>query len=66
MWEIFSRGKLPYKGIKNFSSWVKKENHRLPMIDGLPLSIYYLMLRCWHIKKSMRPNMAQGQGLLGY
>ena len=22
IWELFSRGKLPYKGVKNFASWV--------------------------------------------
>lgn len=57
MWEIFSKGRTPYAGVKNFYAWIQTENYRLPLIIKCPISVYLLMIRCWLSKKTNRPMM---------
>ena len=42
MWELFSLGKLPYKGVKNFSSWVQFVSYRLRRPNDCPMAVYLL------------------------
>lgn len=40
-WEVFSGGKMPYKGVKNFQQYVTS-NKRLPQPVDCPDSIFFL------------------------
>nr|XP_006818515.1 PREDICTED: tyrosine-protein kinase Fer-like [Saccoglossus kowalevskii] len=48
LWEIFSRGNIPYPGMNNATAREKIENgYRMSAPDGTPNEIHELMLECW-------------------
>ncbi|KAK2913465.1 hypothetical protein Q8A67_001864 [Cirrhinus molitorella] len=64
MWEITSRGKIPYPGISGHELLDFLENgHRLKQGDN-DSKLYELMLSCWHSDPSQRPGFGElGQSL---
>uniref|UniRef100_A0A672QZY9 receptor protein-tyrosine kinase n=1 Tax=Sinocyclocheilus grahami TaxID=75366 RepID=A0A672QZY9_SINGR len=64
MWEITSRGKMPYPGISGHELLDFLENgHRLKQGDN-DSKLYELMLSCWHGDPSQRPGFGElGQSL---
>ncbi|XP_073692769.1 tyrosine-protein kinase Mer [Garra rufa] len=64
MWEITSRGKIPYPGISAHELLDFLENgHRLKQGDN-DCKLYELMLSCWHRDPSQRPGFGElGQSL---
>ncbi|XP_052418076.1 hepatocyte growth factor receptor [Carassius gibelio] len=64
MWEITSRGKVPYPGISGHELLHFLENgHRLKQGDN-DSKLYELMLSCWHRDPSQRPGFGElGQSL---
>uniref|UniRef100_A0A673KK17 receptor protein-tyrosine kinase n=1 Tax=Sinocyclocheilus rhinocerous TaxID=307959 RepID=A0A673KK17_9TELE len=64
MWEITSRGKMPYPGISGHELLDFLENgHRLKQGDN-DSKLYELMLSCWHRDPSQRPGFGElGQSL---
>ncbi|KTG43067.1 hypothetical protein cypCar_00013640, partial [Cyprinus carpio] len=64
MWEITSRGKVPYPGITGHDLLDFLENgHRLKQGDN-DSKLYELMLSCWHRDPSQRPGFGElGQSL---
>ncbi|XP_058636560.1 hepatocyte growth factor receptor isoform X2 [Onychostoma macrolepis] len=64
MWEITSRGKIPYPGISGHELLDFLENgHRLKQGDN-DSKLYELMLSCWHRDPSQRPGFGElGQSL---
>jgi len=58
MWEIFSRGEVPYKGMSNRDAFnaVRDEQYRLPQPHGCPDDMYALMLLCWSEDPKQRPS----------
>ena len=62
IWELFTKCKiLPYKNIKteNFKFSIESAHQRLSKPKDCPLSLYFLMIRCWHIDENSRPNFNQ-------
>ncbi|XP_043100407.1 tyrosine-protein kinase receptor TYRO3 isoform X2 [Puntigrus tetrazona] len=64
MWEITSRGKIPYPGISGHELLDFLENgHRLKKAKN-DSKLYELMLSCWHRDPSQRPGFGElGQSL---
>lgn len=57
VWEVFSLGSLPYPGLTNLQARDKvDEGYRMPPPEGVPDSIYSLMLQCWQHEPRERPN----------
>ena len=57
MWEIFSFGELPYRGMDN--KMVAKsvmEGFRLPLPADCPEQVYAVMIACWHKIPLKRPT----------
>ncbi|KAH3786828.1 hypothetical protein DPMN_164940 [Dreissena polymorpha] len=55
MWEIFSNGLTPYPGWTNAIARDKVEQgYRMPAPQGIPDSVYQLMLKCWEANPSTR------------
>ncbi|XP_052237423.1 tyrosine-protein kinase Fer-like isoform X2 [Dreissena polymorpha] len=55
MWEIFSNGLTPYPGWTNAIAREKVEQgYRMPAPQGIPDSVYQLMLKCWDANPSTR------------
>ncbi|XP_049945855.1 tyrosine-protein kinase Fer [Schistocerca serialis cubense] len=60
IWEIFSRGGVPYNGMSNSQAREKIDNgYRMPKPDGTPDEMYRLMLSCWEYKPEKRPHFDQ-------
>ena len=57
IWEMFTKSKLPYQGMKNFQLWVL-QNNRLVLPIDCPMAVYFLMIRCWHVSKKRRPKLS--------
>ena len=48
MYEVWTKGALPYQGMHNQKVWVQVSNgYRLPKPDGCSQEVYDLMLKCW-------------------
>ncbi|KAK9972253.1 hypothetical protein ABG768_025575 [Culter alburnus] len=64
MWEITSRGKLPYPGVSNHELQdLLEKGHRLSQGDN-DSKLYEVMLSCWHRNPSQRPDFGElGQSL---
>ncbi|XP_073463532.1 protein-tyrosine kinase 6-like [Aquarana catesbeiana] len=57
LYEIFTLGQLPYKGLKNKELVTKLvEGYRLPMPPLCTYDIYRLMLECWNEDADKRPS----------
>eukprot|EP00730_Choanoeca_flexa_P000981 TRINITY_DN10427_c0_g1_i1.p1 TRINITY_DN10427_c0_g1~~TRINITY_DN10427_c0_g1_i1.p1 ORF type:complete len:1372 (+),score=265.82 TRINITY_DN10427_c0_g1_i1:256-4116(+) len=57
LYEIWSGARLPYKGWSNLvvATYVGL-GHRLPPVNGLPRSVYVLMIQAWHPSLWERPT----------
>ena len=63
--ELFSKGKLPYRGIVNENILTSiEEGYRLSCPTDCPRSLYDLMLKCWRINPVERPTFETLQGAL--
>ncbi|XP_051754587.1 tyrosine-protein kinase receptor UFO isoform X2 [Ctenopharyngodon idella] len=64
MWEITSRGKLPYPGVSNHELLdLLEKGHRLRQGDN-DSKLYEVMLSCWHRDPSQRSDFGElGQSL---
>ncbi|XP_006814461.1 hepatocyte growth factor receptor-like [Saccoglossus kowalevskii] len=57
LWELLTRGELPYSNINNMYIPRYLENgHRLPQPPSANNEIYQLMMKCWHGDASNRPT----------
>jgi hypothetical protein len=55
MWEIFSDGEEPYKGITDLIQFLEVENKRLRKPDSCHGDeLYELMKSCWEIESKKR------------
>ncbi|XP_064645641.1 tyrosine-protein kinase Fer-like isoform X2 [Lineus longissimus] len=60
MWEVFSLGDTPYRGMTNAQAKLQVLNgYRMPLPAGCPADAYALMLRCWDIKPEKRPHFEE-------
>jgi serine/threonine protein kinase len=65
MYEIWTRGELPYKEMNNQKVWVSvTTGHRLEQPDECPKEIYAIMKQCWHIDPQQRPEFRDLQSKL--
>ena len=57
MWELFSRGMVPYPGMSN-GEVVEKvtKGYRLYKPDDCPDDVYEIMLKCWEKNPKDRPT----------
>lgn len=60
MWEIFSKGKLPYTDLSNSQTinQVIEQGYRLPQPKDCPPLIYDLMIACWNFNSEDRPSFS--------
>ncbi|XP_065913515.1 uncharacterized protein [Dysidea avara] len=60
LWEIFSMGKVPYKGVPNtaLSAYLKTEK-RLEKPEKCSDEVYQLMMQCWLERKERRPTFTE-------
>ncbi|KAM9456595.1 tyrosine-protein kinase SYK isoform 2-T3 [Clarias gariepinus] len=59
MWEAFSYGQKPYKGMKgNEVIQMIESGQRMPAPPSCPQEIYNLMLKCWTYKPDERPGFS--------
>ncbi len=60
MWEVYSNGAPPYKGIPNLKVWKKvaKEQFHLKPPDKAPQVVAQLMNKCWEQNPNRRPTFA--------
>ncbi|MEQ2288874.1 hypothetical protein AMECASPLE_027334, partial [Ameca splendens] len=57
LYEITSRGKMPYEGKTNKEVLeILTSGHRLSCPHHCPQNIYRIMLNCWHLEPSKRPS----------
>ncbi|XP_059396727.1 tyrosine-protein kinase SRK3-like [Carassius carassius] len=57
LYEIMSRGKMPYDGKNNKEVLeILSSGYRLPCPNRCPPNIYRIMLDCWHAEASKRPS----------
>ncbi len=56
MWEIFSNGRTPYKGVINIDEYLVK-NLRLPHPENCNDDIFDLMYNCWNLDPINRPKL---------
>eukprot|EP01147_Barroeca_monosierra_P004478 gene4478-6723_t len=65
MWEIFSFGEKPYKGLKGREViMMVKRGERLAKPPHCPKWAYELMLSCWDIEPTKRPTFLDLRKLL--
>ncbi|XP_028912388.1 tyrosine-protein kinase SYK isoform X2 [Ornithorhynchus anatinus] len=59
MWEAFSYGQKPYKGMKGSEvSAMLEKGERMQSPEGCPVEVYDLMKICWTYKVEERPDFA--------
>ncbi|XP_070578704.1 tyrosine-protein kinase receptor TYRO3-like isoform X2 [Ptychodera flava] len=59
MWEIFTRGKTPYRGIHNHDIHeFLQRGRRLKQPRQCPNELYDIMLSCWLLKPEERPKFS--------
>lgn len=60
MWEIYSYGEQPYRGITNpdVINMIRKRQ-LLPCPPNCPTHIYSLMVECWHEQSVRRPTFSE-------
>jgi serine/threonine protein kinase len=59
MYEIWTKGELPYKGMGNQKVWVEVQSgYRLPCPEDCATDIHSMMLECWHTDPASRPAMS--------
>ncbi len=59
VWELFTRGMIPYSNIENKFLFYHLENgNRLPKPQSCPVSIYVILLKCWSKSPKSRPDFA--------
>lgn len=60
MWEVFSFALQPYYGISNeeVTEAIRRGKH-LSRPDDCPSEIYQLMMDCWHVDPSIRPEFGE-------
>jgi serine/threonine protein kinase len=59
VWELFTRGMIPYSNIDNKFLFYNLENgYRLPKPQSCPVSIYAILLKCWSKSPKSRPDFA--------
>jgi len=59
MWEIFSGGTMPYKGMKHEEVVERVSNaYRLPKPSGCPQKVYDVMYSCWIYDVDKRPSFS--------
>ena len=57
MWELFSRGKVPYPGLNNEQVMEKVTNgYRMTKPQDCPDEVYDLMMKCWDKNPKNRPS----------
>jgi len=57
VWELFSKGSVPYAGMTNTESTQKIfQGYRLPKPDSCPEEVFNLVLRCWSMNAAERPT----------
>jgi serine/threonine protein kinase len=64
MWEIFSDGAPPYKGIINVLEYLNREN-RLQVPRDCPLVVWDLMTKCWKSERMERFDTIFGESITG-
>ncbi|GMS94395.1 hypothetical protein PENTCL1PPCAC_16570, partial [Pristionchus entomophagus] len=60
LWELYSKGQLPYRDIATDAMYVMltENNYRLPRPAKCPEAIYAKMLECWNLDRKARPTFA--------
>ena len=59
VWELFTRGMIPYSNIDNNLLFYNLENgYRLPKPQSCPVYIYTILLKCWSKSPKSRPDFA--------
>lgn len=60
MWEIYSYGEQPYRGITNpdVINMIRKRQ-LLPCPPNCPSQVYSLMVECWHEQSVRRPKFSE-------
>lgn len=65
LWEAFSYGGRPYKGMKGFEILQMIDSgERLPRPQTCPKEYYDVMLRCWTYEEEARPSFSQIAGIV--
>ncbi|XP_064626481.1 tyrosine-protein kinase SYK-like [Lineus longissimus] len=65
MWETFSYGGKPYRGMKGTAILgMIEEGERLLKPDRCPDNVYDVMRKCWTYKREERPNFTQIEKLM--
>ncbi|CAL8240422.1 unnamed protein product [Merluccius merluccius] len=60
MWEIVSRGRVPYPGVQNHELLdLLTRGQRLQMPKDCDAKLYETMLTCWHPDPAQRPDFAE-------
>jgi len=60
VYEVFTKGDVPYKGWPNSKVWMKvKIGYRLPQPSGMPGPIYRKIKTCWMENRGERPRFAE-------
>ncbi|XP_070557389.1 hepatocyte growth factor receptor-like [Ptychodera flava] len=67
VWELLTRGELPYSSIDNWDipNYLER-GRRLPQPAHAPDDLYELMLKCWHKDPTERPEFETVVGQLRY
>jgi Protein tyrosine and serine/threonine kinase len=65
MTELFSGAGVPYPGLTNAQSVEKvRDGYRMPIMEGCPVGVYELLLRCWDEEPTERPSFQEVYGTL--
>jgi hypothetical protein len=60
LWELFSRGNVPYPTFSNAQTMEQViAGYRMPAPTNCPAEVYQLMLQCWQANPAQRPSFAQ-------
>jgi len=58
LWEIFTKGKQPYKGFYGEEILKRLDNKDYLSSENIPDNVYSLMLKCWNINPNERPSFS--------